>query len=240
VIGTLIRVLDGTIASASTFANGGTVSIRLPQMPRLSSSYAPVPFRKLKVYIRVIALLLLCALTLLGLKKYAARFTAATLLDPHLEKSQFTCSMNTTDAPAPAVRVVITNFHPSTSVSLLIWDSPFDGNAVALGAFDINDTASGTPVATIGTTMSRLLPPTADDFIEILPLHAVAKDISLQPPDVSLESGKTYSIKARGRWKAVWHARLSDFDPAYLQKLGGATGLIDWNYESNIVEVAVE
>jgi hypothetical protein len=213
----------------------------------------PNPFRIRKLSARTLITLLLCALLLLllgVLKNYHTSSplfgpsASATPLDPHLARGQLLCTLEATDGDgsAPAVRVTVTNFHAASTVALLLRDSPFADDALARGAFDVLESGpSGRPVVTAELMMSGGLPPFAgDDFVEILPFHALTKDVHLLPPVVQLESGKNYTLRARGRWRAVWHARVKDYDPVYLQKLGGATGLIDWTYASNTVEVSVK
>jgi hypothetical protein len=167
------------------------------------------------------------------------QIAAAVLVEPHLKKSDLGLTLNQTDAETPSVRVTITNYHYSTTVSLLMWDSPFDPQAVATGMFRVVDRSTGKEVPSLGLKMSRLLSPKADDFVELLPRHAVTKDVPLEEPDIVLESGSSYDIQIRSNWKAVWHADVRDTGESQLQKIGGPTGLINWGYESNVFQLDV-
>jgi hypothetical protein len=155
-------------------------------------------------------------------------------VEPHLKKSDLTLTLNRTESDIPSVKVTVTNYHFSTTVSLLMWDSPFDPQAVATGMFRIIDRASGKEVPSLGLKMSRLLAPKAEDFVELLPRHAVTKDVPLEEPDIALESGRSYDIQVRSTWKAVWYANINEVGQNQLQRIGGPTGLVSWEYESNV------
>jgi hypothetical protein len=217
-------------------------------MPRLP----PRPFGRLKPSARTLTALVLCALLLLllgTLKNYRGptRYgPAQPPPDPHLARGQLLCALEDPADPAnssaPAFRVTITNMHPSTTVSVLLRDSPFADDAVESGAFDVRESAP--PGAWIVRAEEAAgddgpLPFVEDDFVDILPFHAMTKDIFLGLNKVTLRSERNYTVQARGRWRAVWHARLEDYDYGYLQKLGGASGLIDWTYASNTLEITV-
>jgi hypothetical protein len=146
-------------------------------------------------------------------------------------------TLNETDSDIPSVRVTITNYHFSTTVSLLMWDSPFDPQAVATGMFRVVDRSTGKEVPSLGLKMSRLLAPKADDFVELLPRHAVTKEVPLGEPDIVLENGKSYDVQVRSTWKAVWHANVKDAGESNVQRMGGPTGLVNWDYESNMLQL---
>jgi len=165
--------------------------------------------------------------------------TTTAFIEPHLKKSDLRLTLNQTDTETPSIRVTITNYHFSTTVSLLMWGSPFDPQAVATGLFRVLDRSTGEEVPSLGLKMSRLLSPKADDFVELLPRHAVTKDVLLEEPDIALEGGRSYDVQIRSIWKAVWHANVEDTGETQLQRIGGPTGLINWDYESNVFQLDV-
>jgi hypothetical protein len=160
-------------------------------------------------------------------------------IDPHLKKSDIIITLNRTDSDIPSVRVTATNYHHSTAISVLMWSSPFDPQAVATGMFRVVDRSTGKEVPTAGLKITRLLAPKAEDFVELLPRHAVTKDVSLDEPDISLEPGRSYDIQVRSTWKAVWHANSKDVGEGLLKRQGGPTGLVNWDYESNVFRLDI-
>jgi hypothetical protein len=160
--------------------------------------------------------------------------------DPHLTKPYLSLVLTQTDFARPSVRVTLTNYHPSTSVTVLVWSSPFDPQAVPLGIFRVTDQSTKQDVPMLGIKINRLLPPSREDFLELAPRHAVTKDVYLEAPGLALEKGKTYDVQAHGKWKAVWHASLTAIGEANLMKMGGPTGLVNWDFESDILQLRVQ
>jgi hypothetical protein len=219
-------------------------------MPRLTTT----PFRKPSA--RTLTSLLLCALLLLLLATLRAHrasplfgpTSAAAPPDPHLARGQLLCTLEhvngSDDSGAPAFRVVLTNLHPSSTVSLLVPGSVFADDAVGGGGvFDVRETGPlGAKLVEADASVGGdgVVPFGEDDFVDVLPFHAMTKEVRLRPSVLGLRRGQDYTVQARGRWRAVWHARLEDYDSGYLKRLGGATGLIDWSYTSNALEVVVK
>ena|ERR1700761_6125412 len=202
------------------------------------------PGRRARSMLRMRRLLLPAVFVLVLLSIYfklrksrAPEELRAPLVQPHLKHSDLSLTLNRTDSDVPSIKVTITNYHFSTTVSLLMWDSPFDPQAVATGMFHIVDRSSGKEVPSLGLRMSRLLAPKAEDFVELLPRHAVTKDVPLEEPDIVLEKGKTYDVQVRSTWKAVWHANIKESGEAQLKRIGGPTGLVNWEYESNVFQL---
>lgn len=160
-------------------------------------------------------------------------------LDHHLTHNNLVMTLNHTDSQVPSIRITITNYHFSTKVSVLTWDSPFDEEAVALGVFSVSERESGKHVPSLGVQMDRLLPPKQADFLELLPRHAVTKDILLDEPGIKLRKGKSYDIKVKSKWKGVWHASGKYAGEQRLKLAGGSTGLVNWEYETNSLQIQV-
>jgi hypothetical protein len=218
--------------------------------PTILPHLAALPFRKPPA--RALLAIFLCAalLFLLGALRTQHTLTLSVPavailppLDPHLAPEQLLCALEpASDSPAPAFRLVVKNMHPSSTVSLLLHGSPFDDDAIRRdGAFDVRESGPlGAWVAEADPTAENVVePPAGLEFVELLPLHAMTKDIDLRTSVFGLRRGMNYTVQARGRWRAIWHARLEDHDSGHLKRLGGATGLIDWSFTSNALEVAV-
>jgi hypothetical protein len=225
-------------------------------MPRLTT----LPFRAPSP--RALTSLLLCALLLLllaGLRANrasplfgstsVATAAAAPPPDPHVARDQLRCTLEpVAGGGGAAFRVVLTNLHPSSTVSLLVPGSVLADGALARGGGGVFDVRESGPLGVrlvgaadaSGAVADEILSFGDEDFVDILPFHAMTKEVPLRPAVPGLRAGGNYTVQARGRWRAVWYARLEDYDFAYLKRLGGASGLIDWSYESNALEVAVK
>jgi hypothetical protein len=216
--------------------------------PTVRPQPAAPPFRKpsaralLAFSLCATLLLLLGALQMPRTPALSPPTAALPRVDPHVVRGQLLCALEPADGGAAAFRLVVTNLHPSSAVSLLLRGSPFDDAAVGRGgAFDVRGSGPlGAWVVEVDPMADGVADLHAgDDFVEILPFHAMTKDVDLRSSVVGLQRGMNYTVQARGRWRAVWHAKLEDYDSGYLKRLGGATGLIDWSYTSNALEVAV-
>jgi hypothetical protein len=159
--------------------------------------------------------------------------------DHHIEKSMLVMTLNRTESTDPAVRVTITNYHYSTTLSVLNWNSPFDEQAVAQGVFTIWDHDTGVEIKASDIKIDRILAPKKYDFLELLPRHAVTKDVPVKAEGITFKPGKNYDVKVSGRWKAVWHADAKVSGEQRLRLMGGPTGLVNWDYESNVFKLHV-
>jgi hypothetical protein len=160
-------------------------------------------------------------------------------IDPHPLSSTLNLSIAEKSPPTspPTILVTATNLHPSTSLTLLTWDTPFDDKALLLGVFRFVDTSTHEALPSPGLKINRQLPPLRDAFLEIKPRHAITKEITLDSPAVKVEKGKEYDVQARGKWKAVWHASVVDIGDDNLKKMGGGTGVMTWDFESEVVRI---
>jgi hypothetical protein len=160
-------------------------------------------------------------------------------IDPHPLSSTLSLSI-AEKSPAtspPTLQITATNLHHSTSLTLLTWDTPFDDKALLLGVFHLVDTSANEALPLPGLKVNRQLPPPRDAFLEIKPRHAITKEIALDGPAVKIEKGKEYDVQARGKWKAVWHASVVDIGDENLKRMGGGTGVMTWDYESEVVRI---
>lgn len=160
-------------------------------------------------------------------------------VEPHPSKSQLVLTINQTESGQASVRVTLTNTHPKTTISVLNWDTPFDPSAVALGVFKVVDKSTNEEVPPLGLKINRLLPPPEEDYLLLKPQHAITKDIVLDAPGFTLENGKSYDVQARGKWKAVWHADSANVGVENLRRIGGPTGPLNWEFESDVCQVKV-
>ncbi|KIW03544.1 uncharacterized protein PV09_05305 [Verruconis gallopava] len=160
-------------------------------------------------------------------------------LDPHISQAHLTLELKESDHKTfpPTIMVVATNLHESTTVTLLTWDTPFDDKALQLGLFEIKDLQSGHVLPSLGLKLNRKLPPPKEAFLEIEPRRAIAKELVLDGPGVQLEQGRLYEVRAKGTWKAVWQANVADIGYSNLQKMGGGTGVLSFDFVSNVITI---
>jgi hypothetical protein len=159
--------------------------------------------------------------------------------DPHPTNSslQLTLAAKEPSTSPPTLLVTATNLHDSTSLTLLKWDSPFDDKALLLGVFNIKDAKTGELLPNVNMKIRRVTPPPRDAFLEIEPRSAITKEIVLSEPGSKLEKGAEYDVQAKGKWKAVWHASVKEVGDENLKKMGGGTGVMTWDFESDAVRV---
>ncbi|KKK20435.1 hypothetical protein P175DRAFT_0532640 [Aspergillus ochraceoroseus IBT 24754] len=120
---------------------------------------------------------------------------------------------------AVPVRVSVRNTG-KTCLTVLRWGSPLDPHANILGLFEIRHAESGEPVTLDTIKLSRKLPPSAKELVEIPPSSSVVVEVTL--PRVPLVEGHRYTIQAKGRWHAIWAQRLSAVTPQHLENLSTA------------------
>lgn len=122
-------------------------------------------------------------------------------------------------SPAVTIKVSIENLAPSP-VTVLKWGTPLDSRAGVLGIFEICDTDNGQTLPTETIKISRKLPPSIEDLVEIPGGQIMDQLINL--PGLQVEEGHHYSVHAQGIWHAVWDEPLANVSVSQLQDLTGA------------------
>ncbi|KAL5345393.1 hypothetical protein ACLOAV_009764 [Pseudogymnoascus australis] len=117
------------------------------------------------------------------------------------------------DKPSFRVNVTLTNTGDITLV-ILKWWTPFVHGAPAMGIFKVTDLWWGTAVPDMGLMLDYLFPEDGtfvlqkeDDSNNLMLIRAgesVSKEVEIGHPAVLVKKGKKYSVKAKGRWMAVW------------------------------------
>ncbi|KAK1145148.1 hypothetical protein N8T08_004581 [Aspergillus melleus] len=103
--------------------------------------------------------------------------------------------------PTIPVQVAIHNA-ALTPVTIVNWNTPLDPRAGVLGVFQVRDTTTDDIVPMDELKISRQLPPSADDLVEIPAGRSVEAVVRL--PSGPLVAGHEYAIRAKGIWHAVW------------------------------------
>ncbi|KAF1981614.1 hypothetical protein K402DRAFT_398372 [Aulographum hederae CBS 113979] len=139
----------------------------------------------------------------------------------------------------PTITATITNDHPTDTLTILRWDTPLDPQALALGIFQVTDTATGQPVHSVNLMINRLLPASEDDLIELAPGSEQTAEFILKPPYIDLQAGRHYKIRVKGEWKAIWGIKKDDIAQKALEELGGHEDAITGSYESDSIALEV-
>ena len=136
----------------------------------------------------------------------------------------------------PVVPITVSIYNSAESpITVLKWNSPMDARAGVLGVFDVCDTESGEPIPLDIIKISRKLPPSLDDLVEICGGQTVHFTVDL--PGVHFHKGHEYSIYAAGTWHAVWEQPLSDVTAFQLTDLGSANR---GDFHSNVALVKLQ
>ena len=162
----------------------------------------------------------------------------------HLSRSSLELSIEAVSLQPPTIRATITNNHDSTSIHLCTWGTPLDDYALRLGVFEIVDLSTNKALQLPSIKLDRPFPPPREAFWILEPLHAVTKTIVLSSPGkedfpagLKLETGREYEIRAKGHWRAVWHANVADVGEGTLKRTGGGTGLWSGGFVSERVRL---
>lgn len=156
-------------------------------------------------------------------------------VEPHLLHTDISLDITAISSDPPTIRATITNYHPETTISLLTWDTPLDDLAPSLGLFTFKETsvASTPSFGFQRVEPERPAEPPDDAFYELLPFHAVTKDIVLPDPRSVASANRQssfspgvidYEIEVKGNWRAFWHANVTKLGSERLKKMGGGFG----------------
>ncbi|KFY80290.1 hypothetical protein V499_00844 [Pseudogymnoascus sp. VKM F-103] len=145
------------------------------------------------------------------------------------------------DMPYFSVNVTLTNTGDVTLI-VLKWHTPFAHGAPAMGIFKVTDLWWGTAVPDMGLMVDYLFPEggifvhkqgnkTSDNLLLIRPGEGLSEEVKIGGSAMSIKRGKKHSVKAKGRWMAVWLGE--DDNGRYSMRDSIQNGL----FESEAVEV---
>ncbi|CAG8070447.1 unnamed protein product [Penicillium salamii] len=124
-------------------------------------------------------------------------------------------------------------------VTILRWNSPLDPQAGVLGVFEVSDTTDQRTIPIPRIMVSRKLPPSEEDLVEIKADETF--DFVVKIPVSDLEEGHQYSVRAQGTWHAVWPTELANVTPSQLQDNGNVKGDSKrGDFCSNILSLNIE
>ncbi|OJD30460.1 uncharacterized protein BKCO1_6000050 [Diplodia corticola] len=146
----------------------------------------------------------------------------------------------------PTLTLTLKNTHPSTTLTLLNWESPLDPLALQLGLISVYGGGSDEPLPLATIQVSRKLPPGRDQLVSLGPGESKSQDVVLREPVVPLKKvkeagGKTVKVACKGRWKAVWAPAEGAAGVAEkaLEKMEADEGAVSGEWEAEAVEVEV-
>ncbi|KAK4497751.1 hypothetical protein PRZ48_010404 [Zasmidium cellare] len=102
-----------------------------------------------------------------------------------------------------SVEVTIENMNPEYTLTFLKWDSPLDKSSLNSGVFTIHDVANGDEIPSPGIKVSRILPPSREDLVEVRPSSSVSAKVELKAPWIPAD-GREVKVEVQGQWRAVW------------------------------------
>ncbi|OJD10809.1 hypothetical protein AJ78_08275 [Emergomyces pasteurianus Ep9510] len=132
--------------------------------------------------------------------------------------------------------VSVRNSNPNQAITVLKWNTPLDPQADVLGIFETRDAECGTPVESTVVKITRKLPPTQDDLVEIPAGGVKMVKVTLRP--MAMSAGRQYVILAKGRWQALWAGGRDDVTMAALENMGSASS--SGTFESNEIVVSYQ
>lgn len=119
------------------------------------------------------------------------------------------------------IPVQVSIYNPAEyPVTILKWGTPMDVHAGVLGIFTVRDTGTGKTLRLAKVNISRKLPASHEDLIEISAGQTLEKTIKLT--GLPLEKSHEYFICAEGIWHAVWEKPLADVTAVHLEDLAEA------------------
>ncbi|KAJ5715876.1 uncharacterized protein N7483_013057 [Penicillium malachiteum] len=104
-------------------------------------------------------------------------------------------------------------------VTIVKWNTPLDPIAGSLDIFHICDTTSGETLAADTIKISRKLPASHNDLVQIDGGQTIQCQHDLT--GLNFQKDHEYSIRAQGTWHAVWKCPLADVTASQIQTLTG-------------------
>lgn len=195
-----------------------------------------MPFASLTILISgaVILSIVYFQFSLLGLT------TSAMTESDILSNLRVTLSQSST-APH-TVSVSVENKHPSTTITVLKWNSPLDPAALGLGLIFIKPAEADEPYHINSIKISRKMPPTEESLVTLGPGENVTNDVELREPIIPSKvwKGGRATVEMKGRWMAVWAGLTKDDllkDPQKLKGVGGGQESLTGYWVSEPIEV---
>lgn len=144
-------------------------------------------------------------------------------------------------ADGPRLSISVKNSHPSTTLTLLRWDSPLDPLALQLGLISVTPAGASAPIDMPTIQVRRAMPPDAESLVTLPPGESVTSIVELRDtfvPEDTWAQGKA-KIGMKGSWGAVWPGVKKDDllgDLEKLNALGAGDDVLTGEWESPTIE----
>ena len=144
------------------------------------------------------------------------------------------------DLGSATIHVTVKNTSPNP-VYLLLWSSPLDPRAVAMGTVKFVSSKTNTTAPCLNIKINRKVPKSGyfsieDDHIVMIPADGtVQRALEAREPEVALTKGEKYLARAQGHWMGVWTQGNVGNE---VKKLSVEDGLIG-EFESNTIEIEI-
>ncbi|KAF2817827.1 uncharacterized protein BDZ99DRAFT_457510 [Mytilinidion resinicola] len=146
-------------------------------------------------------------------------FRMASTSASSADVSSLVLTLAQTSTSPPTLKVTLKNTHTSSTFTVLEWDTPLDKQAFNVGVFQAAD-ATGAKIGIPRLMINRKLPPPREALVELVPGAEASKEL---PLDKRWMPRDKFTIKAEGKWKALWEKAAGDVQASDLEELGGST-----------------
>lgn len=137
-----------------------------------------------------------------------------------------------------SIKVTIANKNSKHPLTFLKWDSPFDPTSLNSGVFKIHDLAKDEELPNPGLRVSRMLPPSREDLIEVPPQSSISEQLELKAPWIPAD-GRKIKMQAEGNWKAVWPKSKTEVGDEELQAMASGDVLKGSFRSEGVLEFAL-
>lgn len=185
---------------------------------------------------RIQVIAVACFTTLAAIYFFIPSAAVLSGMTSQLAKTTGDLDVRISGQPSPSqLEVTIRNSHPSQTITLLSWDTPFDPQAINSGVLCLENAKTGEEVQSPGMKLNRKLPPPREDLIEISAGSTVTKNIALDAPWIPAD-GQDYRVHYQGSWRAMWAKSAAQITDEELASFTGDAGL-QGGFSSDKIEV---
>lgn len=143
-------------------------------------------------------------------------------------------TLSSESLPTVPVKVSVHNIGRDP-VTFLKWGTPFEAHAAVSGVFQVCDTDDGAVLPLNELKISRKLPASAEDLIEIAGGQIL--NVIVELPGLHFLKGHAYSVLTKGIWHAIWQEPRVNVTASQLTDLSGAER---GEFRSNVALVKIE
>jgi len=117
----------------------------------------------------------------------------------------------------PSVRVTVKNNNPSSTFTILKWDTPLDPSAANLGIFKFVSVETGDELKTDVIKFRRKMPISQDNLQELSPGAEHSTEVAFTQPWMPEKPAK-YKVRVEGVFRGVWDKAVGDVSTTELDE----------------------